>query len=104
MTDLGYKPNNGTLILTKGADWVCAIQDSGVVWPSGTECWIVIGSTNYNATVDPLTATASFVIQSDVCDNIKNGTKFTVYMQYPGSPTTEYAWFIGSVSRKDGVK
>lgn len=98
--NLGFVPNKGTVVFTEGADWVCALSSPGEVWPSGTECWIEFDTEDtFAATVTESPAKAAFRVESDDVDAIPAGTKFKLFLRFPGSPTTEYAWFIGSVKR-----
>lgn len=98
MTDLGYKPLKGKLLLSDGADWVCTLS-TGEVWPSGTAVWCQIGEQRWDAIVTPVTGTAAFTVESDVTDSIASGTPYTVYLQFPGAPSVEYAWFEDVVRR-----
>lgn len=102
-TVLGYVPNPGSIVLSDGADWVCSLWEEGVSWEEGTEVWVVIGDSTFDAVVTESEARASFLVQSTDVDPIADGTKFTVYMRKPTTPTTEYAWFIGTVKRRDGA-
>lgn len=97
----GHQPGKETIILSKGADWVCSLQDTGEVWPEGTECWVEIGDLDpIEATVTPETATASFKVESTVVDPVPNRAPFNLYLRFPTTPeTTEYLWFWGQVNR-----
>lgn len=110
-TPLGYQPQKGKVVLSKGADWVCTLQAQGQTWPDGTTVSVQFLPPNQpnatpiasaNATVTASTATAAFLIQSEIADTIPNQAVFRIYYKVPGSQTTEYAWFIGKVARQDG--
>lgn len=99
MANLGFKPNKGKLLLSDGADWICSLS-TGEVWPAGTTCWVQVGDlAPWNAVVTEATGTASFKIESTITDDVADGTEYTVYLRYPTSPTTEYAWFEDRVQR-----
>ena len=99
---LGYVPNRGTIILSRGADWVCSLTDSAP-WAADTEVWVEIeGVTEpWEAVVDEAASTASFLVQSADTDPVPDGAKFWLYMRYPGSPSTEYLWWYGTVLRAE---
>lgn len=110
MADLGYKPLTGKLLLSDGADWVCNLSISDFdaegnittvrSWPEGTLVWAEVGDLpKWDAIVTATTGTASFVVQSDTTDPVEDGTEYSIFVQYPGTPTTEYAWFEDVVQR-----
>lgn len=100
---LGYEPNDGTLILSEGADWVCSFQEEGVVWPDGTTCRLefpdLVGVGPFSATVVEETATASFVLQETVTteENIPGGERFRIYLV----KENDFLWFKGKVVRDE---
>ncbi|MGW4371034.1 LtfC-like domain-containing protein [Nocardia takedensis] len=107
MTDkqFGYDPQNRTLVLSKGADFVHTVALSeGAQFPAGTLVRIDL----IDAGENPLGAwqavvgasEASFVIGSDLADEIPSGAKYRLYVSYPTTPSTEYLWFFGPVRRK----
>lgn len=99
MPDLGYQPLKGKLILTTGADWVCTLS-TGKPWPEGTTCWAQVGDLpQWDATVTETTGTASFVVQSAITDGVDDRTPYTIFLRYPGTPSTEFAWFEDTVKR-----
>ncbi|AXQ64403.1 hypothetical protein L3Y19_gp031 [Gordonia phage Neville] len=99
MADLGYEPLKGRLILTDGADWVVTLT-TGDVWPAGTTVWAKVGDLpQWDATVDASTGTASFKVQSDITDTVPDKTPYFIYLRYPGTPSTEFAWFQDKVAR-----
>ena len=99
MTDLGYQPLRGKLLLSDGADWVVTLT-TGEVWPDGTEVWCQVGDLDpWDATVTESTGTAAFKVESEVTDTVESGTEYTIFIKYPTTPTTEYAWFEDTVKR-----
>lgn len=99
---LGYEPNRADIYVSWGADWIANL-DAEDTWPGGTTCWVRVGGVDHLADVNDLQGTAAFRVESEVCDLWKNRAPFTIYLQFPGAPTTEYAWFTGVIKRKDGV-
>ena len=99
MTDLGYQPLRGKLLLSDGADWVVTLH-TGVVWPDGTLVWCKVGDLpQWDAVVTESTGTAAFKIESTVTDPVPSGTPYTIFIKYPTTPSTEYAWFEDTVKR-----
>ena len=104
MTELGFRPNRGTLILSEGADWICSI-DSPDAWEPGTEVWVEFPELDirWDATVDPLTGVAGFKTEQSetTAENVPNGSVFRLFFKTPGDPSAEYLWFVGKVKRID---
>ena len=104
MTELGFRPNRGTLILSEGADWICSI-DSPDAWEPGTEVWVEFPELDirWDATVDPLTGVAGFKAEQSetTAENVPNGSVFRLFFKTPGDPSAEYLWFVGKVKRID---
>ena len=104
MTELGFRPNRGTLILSEGADWICSI-DSPDVWEPGTEVWVEFPDLDirWDATVDPLTGVAGFKTEQSetTAEKVPNGSVFRLFFKAPGEPSAEYLWFVGKVKRID---
>lgn len=100
---LGYEPNDGVLILSEGADWVCTFQEQSATWPEGTTCRLEFpdldGVGPYSAIVSEESATAEFVLQETVttAENIPNGTKFRIYLV----KENDFLWFHGKVKRDE---
>ncbi len=100
---LGYEPNDGQLILSEGADWVCSLQETDTTWPDGTTCRLefpdLTGVGPFSATVTEETATASFVLQESVttADNIPGGERFWIYLV----KENDFLWFKGKVKRDE---
>ncbi|UAK38456.1 hypothetical protein K8O93_01225 [Gordonia bronchialis] len=99
---LGYVPNRGTIILSRGADWVCSLTDSAP-WDADTEVWVEVEGVEepWQAVVNEVTSSASFVVQSADTDPVQDGAWFRLYMRKPGSPSTEYLWWYGTVMRAE---
>ena len=73
MTDLGYKPLRGKLLLSDGADWVCTLS-TGVAWPTGTLVWCKVGDLpQWDAVVTEVTGTAAFKVESATTDLVDDG-------------------------------
>ncbi|AYR03180.1 hypothetical protein SEA_OCTOBIEN14_32 [Gordonia phage Octobien14] len=99
MANLGYDPMKGKILLSKGADWVCTLS-TGDVWPAGTTVWAQVGDlAPWNAAVTESTGTAAFRVESTITDEVEDRTPYTIYLRFPGSPSTEFAWFEDQVRR-----
>ena len=103
MIDLGYKPNQGKLILSEGADWVCTFTEENAVWPEGTTCRLefpdLSGVGPFAAVVIEENATASFVLQetATTAASIPSGSKFRIYL----TKENDFLWFYGKVARAE---
>lgn len=106
-TILGNVPNKAELALSIGADWICTLieQDKrGVptVLPEGTQVWCEVGEQSWDAVVTASEGRATFVVQSEDCDLIKNNAVYRIYRRFPDpSDTIEQLWFTGKVRRRD---
>lgn len=106
---IGYEPTDETVILTLGADFFHTITPpTGFVFQSGTEVYICFYEDpddlnteidRWDANVDP--DKASWAVQSEVADAIEAGVNFRIYISYPDLPTSEYAWYVGTVERRN---
>ncbi|MGW5920133.1 LtfC-like domain-containing protein [Nocardia fluminea] len=101
---LGYQPTVEPLILTTGASFVQTIQPSdGAVFPTGTTISIALTAPSgiplaaWSATVTP--TAASWAVSTAICDAIPANSRYTMLVTYPTTPTTTYAWYVGSVIR-----
>lgn len=103
---LGFDPNEDTLLLSEGAEFVCSFTEDGVQWPEGTECTLefptLVGVGPYTAVVNetaPEGGTASFVIPrvDTTSAKIPAKTPYRVYL----AKDHRYLWFRGKVVRED---
>ncbi|QDP45191.1 hypothetical protein PP993_gp29 [Gordonia phage Mayweather] len=105
---LGYDPNEETLILSEGSEFVTSLTERGVQWPTGTTCTLEfiepptpVGP--YTATVNETAAaggTASFLIPrtDTTAAKLPKKTKWRIYLTKNG---VRYLWFRGQVERQD---
>lgn len=111
----GFDPNEDSLILSEGADYVATFVERGVVWPEGTTATILFPSLEdvgpFEATVtlngsittkEGQTVTggmASFVISkaSTGVATIPARTKYRLMLDKGHT----YCWFRGTVERQD---
>ena len=104
MTVLGFVPSQGTLVLSRDADWVCTL-DTDVAWPGGTEVWVEFPALDvrWDAVVTASSGLAAFRVEQDQTgpDVVPQGADFRIMMRQPGTPSTEFLWFRGEVQRHD---
>ncbi|WGH21034.1 hypothetical protein SEA_AZIRA_28 [Gordonia phage Azira] len=111
----GFDPNEDSLILSEGADYVATFVEGGVPWPTGTTAQIIFPELEdvgpFDATVtlngsivtqDGQTVTggmAAFVIPkaSTGVDTIPKGTRYRLML----SKEHTYCWFRGKTERQD---
>ena len=104
MTVLGFVPSQGTMVLSRDADWVCTL-DTDVAWPEGTEVWVELPALDgrWDAVVTASSGLAAFRVEQDQTgpDVVPQGADFRIMMRQPGQPSTEFLWFRGEVQRHD---
>ncbi|AMS03594.1 hypothetical protein BJD66_gp25 [Gordonia phage Emalyn] len=110
----GFDPNEDSLILSEGADYVATFVERGVVWPAGTTAQIVFHELEdvgpFDATItlegsitsNGQTVTggmASFVIPktSTGVATLPKGAKYRLML----TKEHTYCWFRGKVERQD---
>lgn len=105
----GFAPLKRGILLSDGADFILnLVMRDGAEWPEGTELFIELGAypsdQRWFAEVDG--SAASWKIESDVTDNVPDGTSFRLYVRYPdpilrpsGVETTDLLWCVGKVKR-----
>ena len=111
----GFDPNEDSLILSEGADYVATFVEQGVVWPPGTTAQIIfpeltgVGPFDADVTLNGSitdesgqTITggmASFIIPkaSTGAATIPKGTKYRLML----SKAQTYCWFRGKTERQD---
>lgn len=105
---LGYEPNQGNLVLSDSADFICSLTEDGTTWPTGSTCRVefpdLSGIGPYTATVDVTTATASFDLDKTVTTDvlIPSGTRFRIYLvKGTGGSASDFLWFFGKVKREE---
>ena len=110
----GFDPNEDSLILSEGADYVASFMERGVTWPEGTMAVLSFPDLEdvgpYNGTVNE-TATmtvngssftggvAAFVIPAadTTAAKIPKGTRYRLHL----TKEHRYLWFRGKVERQD---
>ncbi|WNN94160.1 hypothetical protein SEA_ELINAL_29 [Gordonia phage Elinal] len=104
---LGYDPNEESIVLSEGADFVVSLTEKGVQWPDGTTCTLTfiepatpVGP--YTAVVNETATaggTASFVIPKTdtTAAKLPKGTKYRIHL----TKDRTYLWFRGKVERQD---
>ncbi|QCW22033.1 hypothetical protein SEA_YAKULT_29 [Gordonia phage Yakult] len=106
----GYDPNEESLILSEGADYVQSYTEKGVPWPEGTTAVLsfpdkAVGP--FTATVNesaPKGGTASFKIPKAQTGaaTLPRGTAYRLHLtKGTGSTAVTYLWFRGKVERQD---
>lgn len=111
----GFDPNEDSIILSEGADYVATFVEQGVVWPPGTTAQIIfpdlegVGPFEATVTLDGSIfnqsgqvvagGMAAFVIPkvSTGADTIPKGSKYRLML----SKEHTYCWFRGKVERQD---
>lgn len=112
----GAEPEQGELILSKGADLVFRLPPTDVrgapsTWPDGTTSTLQLLTAKPSTSAETVTLSQGgvvdptaieYIIQSSVTDPIINTSKwFRLYISLPESPTQEYLIYYGFVKRKD---
>lgn len=110
----GFNPNEDSLVLSEGADYVATFVERGVVWPEGTTATILFPSLenvepfeaivtpNGSIIADGRTITggiAFFVIPKEITGKttIPARTRYRLML----SRGYTYCWFRGTVERQD---
>lgn len=106
---IGFVPSDETVILTLGADFFHTITPpAGYVFQSGTEVYLCFYEDaddldteidRWDGLVQPDRVT--WAVQSEIADEIEDGVNFRIYISYPDLPTSEYAWYVGTVERRN---
>ena len=100
-------PVNESLELSRRSDYVQTVAEVNdmrehVAWPEGTQVWIEFSSgERWDAEVNPIMATASFVIDKVETDKIEQNTKYWVYIMKPdGGKNVDMLLKYGAVVRR----
>ncbi|AWY05211.1 hypothetical protein SEA_MARGARET_31 [Gordonia phage Margaret] len=107
----GYDPNEESLILSEGADYVQSYTEKGVQWPPGSTAVLsfptLSGVGPFPAIVNetaPKGGTASFKIPKaqTTAATIPRGTPYRLHLtKNTGAAAVTYLWFRGRVERQD---
>lgn len=100
---LGWRPKQESIVLSRSADFIMSREARNITVPAGTTAriqWSTSGgNVQWNGTVTG--NTVSWNVEAATADLIQDGTKFTIFVSYPGAGGNrdDYVWMTGRCRR-----